>query len=205
MKALHVVLLPYSAHDAALVGRERVVAQSALARTALARAAAKSHAELGALDKDREDAPLPSNGWHWSISHGRGFAAGGVARERIGVDVERVEARKPDVVSRVTTRAELELLGGFRWEAFVRIWTAKEAVLKKAGVGLLELSLCSVVAVPDDESMIVQHRGRDHFVHQITRHRHVAAVTHDDSSVSNVEWSWSAAATDTTHEDGAHA
>lgn len=190
MNALHVVLLPFSSADAALVGRPRVAAQSRRAREALAMSAERSGAELGVLEKDGEDAPLPSNGWHWSISHGRGFAAGVVARHRLGLDVERVEPRNPDVVARVTTRAELELLGGFRWEAFVRVWTAKEAVLKKAGVGLLELSRCTLVAVPDEHSMIVHHRDRDHFVHQCTRAHHVTSLAHDDDASLRVEWSW---------------
>jgi 4'-phosphopantetheinyl transferase len=205
VSALRVVLLPYSAADAALAGRARVVAQSRRAREALARSAEASGAQLGALEKDAEDAPLSSNGWHWSISHGRGYAAGVVARGRVGLDVERVEARNPDVVSRVTTRNELELLGGFTWEAFVRVWTAKEAVLKKAGVGLLELSGCTIVAVPDAESMVVHHRDRDHLVHQSTRDHHVAAVTHDDSASLSIDWSWTDARADAPSSRGTQA
>ena len=205
MSGLRVVLLPYSAADAVLAGRARVVAQSRRAREALALSAEASGAQLGALEKDAEDAPLPSNGWHWSISHGRGYAAGVVARQRVGLDVERVEVRNPDVVSRVTTRFELELLGGFTWEAFVRVWTAKEAVLKKAGVGLLELSRCTIVAVPDAESMVVHHRGRDHRMHQCTRDHHVAAVTHDDPASTGIEWAWAGTTSSTASSEGRRA
>jgi hypothetical protein len=181
--ALHVVLLPREPADRLLRGRARIAAQSALARRALETSAAKSGAVLGALEKDCEDAPLPSHGWHWSLSHADGIAAGVVCRARIGLDVEAVRPRRPDVVARATSREELELLGGFSWHAFFRIWTAKEAVLKKAGVGLLELSQCRLVAAPGLQSqagpLIVHHRERDHVVHQRTHVDHVAAVTHD--------------------------
>lgn len=190
MSTLHVVLLPYEGDASRRVGPERVRAQSARAREALRISAESTGAQIVALEKDANDAPLPSNGWHWSISHGRGFAAGAVARQPLGVDVERIEPRNQDVVSRVTSRDELELLGGFRWDAFMRVWTAKEAVLKKAGCGLQELSACVLVACIDDETMIVAHRGRDHLVRQRTRAQHVASVSHDGPSDLEIAWSW---------------
>jgi 4'-phosphopantetheinyl transferase len=186
---VHVVLLARSTHDADLRGRARLESQSALAREALVLSARSSGARLGLLAKDAEEAPLPSNGWHWSLSHADGFAAGVVCRARIGIDVEAIAPRRSDVVARVSSREELELLGGFSWEAFVRVWTAKEAVLKKAGVGLLELDKCRLVAVAGDRTLVVSHRGRDHVVVQSIEADHVAAVTHDDVTAL-VEWHW---------------
>jgi 4'-phosphopantetheinyl transferase len=188
---VHMVLLTRTPAEAELRGRDRLAAQSALARRALDLSAAASGAVLGALEKDAEDAPIPSNGWHWSLSHTHGFAAGAVCRAPIGIDVEEIRPRRPDVIGRVTSRAELELLGGFSWHAFVRVWTAKEAVLKKAGIGILELAQCHIVAVPDEGRMIVHHRGRDHVVRQSTHAEHVAAVTHDGDEMA-LTWSWSA-------------
>jgi 4'-phosphopantetheinyl transferase len=186
---VNVVLLARPAHDAALRGRARLESQSALARAALALSARASEARLGPLAKDAEDAPLPSNGWHWSLSHSDGFAAGAVCRARIGIDVEAIAPRRSDVVARVSSREELELLGGFSWEAFVRVWTAKEAVLKKAGVGLLELDRCRLVAVTGTGLLVVNHRGRDHVVEQSVDSDHVAAVAHDDVDAV-VAWHW---------------
>jgi 4'-phosphopantetheinyl transferase len=197
---VHVVLLARSAHDDVLRGRARLDAQSALAREALEQSARASGAALGPLEKDAEEAPLPTNGWHWSLSHAAGFAAGAVCRARIGIDVEAVAPRRSDVVARVSSREELDLLGGFSWEAFVRVWTAKEAVLKKAGVGLLELDRCRVVAVPGRRTLVVNHRGRDHVVEQRMECEHVAAVTHDDVD-RIVHWTWSPAAV--AHDRGA--
>jgi 4'-phosphopantetheinyl transferase len=186
---VYVVLLARSAHDVGLRGRARLQSQSALAREALAISARSTGAVLGPLEKDGEDAPLPANGWHWSLSHSAGFAAGVVCRARIGIDVEAIAPRRADVVARVSSRAELELLGGFSWQAFVRVWTAKEAVLKKAGVGLLELDRCRLVAVADERTLVLHHRDRDHVVQQSVEGGHVAAVTHDDVD-HVVEWTW---------------
>jgi 4'-phosphopantetheinyl transferase len=192
VNALYVVVLAYDANVRELRGAERVAAKAARAREAVELSARATGAELGALAKDVEGAPLASNGWHWSLSHADHFAAGAVARSIVGVDVEHIEPRNQDVVPRVTSRDELELLGGFRWETFFRVWTAKEAVLKKTRVGLADLARCLIVACPDDERMIVAHGGRDHVVHQRTRGRHVAAVTHDGAQDLEIVWSFDA-------------
>jgi hypothetical protein len=86
---------------------------------------------------------------------------------------------------------ELEVLGGFSWERFARVWTAKEAVLKLAGVGLLELDRCRVVGVRGVDEVIVEHRGRGWIVRQSVRDGHVAAVVWDgDEAERDVEWMW---------------
>lgn len=194
MNVVPVVVLPYEASDAAAAGRARVEAQSRRAREALALAAGMLRVTLGPLTKDHEDAPLPtSDGWHWSISHGTRFAAGALARSRVGVDVEWIRPRSQAIVPRVTSRDDVELLGGFSWESFFRVWTAKEAVLKKSGCGILELSRCELVAVPDATTLVLRHRGRDHVVTQLLRDEHVVSVTHDDPVHAAVDWSWNPA------------
>lgn len=189
MSTIHVVLRAAPLAMRELRGRERVQAQSALAREALARSALVSGARLGRLEKDAEDAPLPSNGWHWSVSHAGTVAAGVVARARVGVDVEPIEPRRSDLVARVTSRDELELLGGFSWDAFAHVWTAKEAVLKKAGCGLLELSRCRLVAIEGAERFVLHHRASDHVVHLVRVDGHVAALAHDGAADVAIAWS----------------
>lgn len=186
MSVLRPVLLAAAPESAALRGLARVAEQSRHARVALASSAERSGARLGELAKGDHDAPLPSQGWHWSISHARAFSAGVVARVPVGIDVEAIVPRKQDVVPRVASRGELELLGGFRWESFFRIWTAKEAVLKKAGCGILELSRCTLVAAPSVDQLIVSHRGREHVARLLMRHGHVAALAVDGDAA--VEW-----------------
>lgn len=186
MSTLYPVLLAASAETASLRGPERVAEQSRHARLALMQSAERAGAQLGELEKGEHDAPLPSLGWHWSISHARAFSAGVVSRTPVGIDVEAIVPRKQELVPRVASRAELELLGGFRWETFFRIWTAKEAVLKKAGCGILELSRCALVAAPSLDQLIVSHRERDHAVRLLLRHGHVAAISADGDTA--VEW-----------------
>lgn len=186
MSTLRPVLLAASADVADLRGAERVAERSRHARRALACSAERSGAALGPLAKDEHDAPLPSDGWRWSISHARGFSAGVVARTPVGIDVEAVVPRKQELVPRVATRDEFDLLGGFRWETFFRLWTAKEAVLKKAGCGIVELGRCRLVAAPSLDALVLAHRGREHVVHLLRRHGHVAAITSDGGEA--VEW-----------------
>jgi len=183
---LRPVLRASDAETSELRGSERVAARSAHARLALAASARLANAELGPLAKGEHDAPIPTNGWHWSISHATGFSAGVVARVRVGIDVEAIVPRRQDLVQRVATRAELDLLEGFRWETFFRIWTAKEAVLKKAGCGILELSSCTVVAAFGVDHLVLSHRGRDQEVRLLVRHGHVAALACDGSF--EVDW-----------------
>jgi len=186
VSTLHPVLLAASVETASLRGPERVAEQSRHARLALMHSADFAGAHLGELEKGEHDAPLPSLGWHWSISHARGFSAGVVSRSPVGIDVEAIVPRKQELVPRVASRTELELLGGFRWESFFRIWTAKEAVLKKAGCGILELSRCTLVAAPSLEQLIVAHRDHAHVVRILQRHGHVAAIAADGDA--EVEW-----------------
>lgn len=188
MSTLRPVVLAAPAPQRDLRGPERVAAQSAHARVALAQSAAASGARLGALEKGEHDAPLPNAGWHWSIAHAPVFSAGVVARAPVGIDVEAIVPRRQDIVRRVASRAELDLLGGFRWETFFRIWTAKEAVLKKAGCGILELSRCTLIAAPSCELLVLTHRGREHPVHLLARSGHVAAIACDGEFA--VEWTF---------------
>lgn len=188
MNSVPVVIADCANELAGLRGSDRVARQSALARQALATAALAIGARLGTLEKDALDAPLPSNGWHWSLSHGSRFVAATLSRSPIGVDVEEIRPRRTHVVPRVTSRDELELLGGFAWPAFVRVWTAKEAVLKRAGVGLAELSRCRLVAVPDDRTLVLRHRDRDHVVRQFLSDLHVVSVACGDALAVDLSW-----------------
>lgn len=158
---------------------------------ALLRSAALSQAQLGRLEVDREGAPLPSGGWHWSISHSSQMACAAVARGPIGIDVEPIRERREELVEPVLGTRELERLGGFSWEVFTRAWTAKEAVLKRAGCGLAELSGCELVALTDQSSCVVRHRGREHEVAQHRHEGHVFALSFETrvGTVPACDWS----------------
>jgi phosphopantetheinyl transferase (holo-ACP synthase) len=167
-------------------GPERVAALRAVARVALAESARASHARLGALEKSADDVPLPSGGWHWSLSHSAhadtALAAAAVARTPLGVDVEPVQAQEQELVARVLDDAQLELLGAASDDdplAFTRGWTAKEAVLKKLGNGIARLTRARIVACTEPERFVDALDGLEHVVHQTRAHGAVFAVSCD--------------------------
>ena len=172
-------------------GVERVRLQRERAYTALALSAARSGAELGPLAKDADDAPLASNGWSWSVSHASEAGAAIVAREPVGIDVEEVRERSSDLVAALAADDEWTRIGGFSWSAFARLWTAKEALLKKERVGLSALSRCRLVRAPARGRLVLAYDGREHVVALAEREGHVAAVCAGEGDV--VEWSWEAA------------
>ena len=188
--SLRPVIRPTPHRDEEQRSFQRVMNQKIGARLALYDSAARTGAPLGRLEQDHLDAPLPSNGWFWSISHARDLVSGVVFKRRVGIDVEKVVPRKPHLVPPVASRTELELFGGFSWRAFARVWTAKESVLKKAGVGLGELSRCEVVAVPGDDLLVVRHRDTNHRVHQLYVEGHVVSLSVDASSDFELEWTF---------------
>ena len=81
-------------------GRVNLLRTQALA--ALALAARSMGAELRTLKKDARDAPLPSGGWHWSLSHTSladiGLVAASVSRSPVGVDAEAIQSPRPEIV-----------------------------------------------------------------------------------------------------------
>lgn len=177
---IHVVFLRLAPAEVELAPRERVALASGRAREALAEAARRSGAVLAALEKDARDAPLPSNGWHWSLAHAGQCVAGVVCRQPVGVDLEPVVERRPELVAAALAPAERDRLAPFGASSFVRGWTAKEAVLKKLGVGLTELSRCRIVSVDVGRGVLeLEHDGREHRVHETEFGGVVAALSFD--------------------------
>jgi hypothetical protein len=172
------VLLPVDTRAGA-GGRERVESLREHASFALSAAARRTGAELGPPRHDPLGAPLPERGWYRSLSHARGLVAAALHRAPIGIDVERPRPLRADRVEAVLSRRELEVLGPLDELSFARAWTAKEAVLKKAGVGLLELSACTLVGREGADLLRLEHRGRLHEVWQCVVHGHVVALTFD--------------------------
>lgn len=81
----------------------------------------------------------------FNVAHTDGLvmcAVGNDAHAAIGIDVERLERRTdPAIADRYFSKPEVEYLRAFRREsqrknAFLRIWTLKEAFIKAIGTGL---------------------------------------------------------------------
>ncbi len=135
------------------------------------------------LKKSDRGVPLPVRGWHWSLSHKTEFVAGVAAPFPVGIDLEIPGPRHPGLFDKVGTPAEWNLLGGRDWSRFFRLWTAKEAVLKALGVGLVGLGDCRLAAV-DGKRLALRAGGRRWTVETAASEACVAAVTLGDGTVS---------------------
>jgi len=179
------VILAVPAQDRHLKGRAKTAALSGYARSALRLSARKSGIILEALLKMENGAPLPFSGTHWSLTHKSAYVGGVVAGFRIGIDIERIRPVQ-DAFYRKTADADEWRLGGEDpLQLFFRYWTAKEAVLKAAAVGLKDLSKCRVREVVDDHHLIADYLDKRWMVAQVFFDGHVAAVVH---SVRDVCW-----------------
>lgn len=77
-------------------------------------------------------------GVHFNLSHSRGVAAAVVATKPVGVDVEHLRSVDLDAVQSTMTAAEWKHIHNHAkpMEAFLHLWSRKEAVLKAVGAGL---------------------------------------------------------------------
>lgn len=157
---------------------EQVQRQRDYARRALRRSAELSGAPLEGWTQDPDGRPLPNDGWHWSISHKRQWAAGVVSRAPVGIDIEHVIPRRDEALFDVIADAEeWAIIGGRSWENFYRIWTAKEAVLKANGFGIGKLSACRLCGSLADARLLVSLSGSSFLIEHCSGSRHLAAVT----------------------------
>ena len=88
---------------------------------------------------------IENDGVHFSLSHTTGLAVCAVADTPIGVDCERISAKSPEEIQKFAKRFfvenEIKLLesGDFSPLDFFRVWTAKEATVKKRGTNMSEV------------------------------------------------------------------
>jgi len=161
-----------------LTARQRVRFLSLAARKALAESARLQGYVLDISDLRKADngAPLPGKGIHWSIAHKPGCVGGVAAPFPIGLDIEEIREPSAGLFRKVAEKRDWELLGGRSILAFFRIWTAKEAVLKAAGVGIAGLSECRVQEVPDADHLIMAYAGKTWRVAHRYPNGHLASI-----------------------------
>ncbi len=180
MNQIHPVILPVSPADRQLAARERVRALSAHARLALALSAEFSAFVLGELQKDASGAPRPSNGIYWSLTHKTAYVAAVAATEPIGIDIEKRRECHPGLYRRIADEQEWALVPAVTEMAFFRFWTAKEAVLKAVGKGLIGLSDCRIHQIMDDTRLqLTYNQSRWTVVQRWIGSDHLVAVTAD--------------------------
>lgn len=83
-------------------------------------------------------------GWYFSLSHSDEYAACALAREPVGVDIQKIRPVDAGVARRCFSEEEQQRLRLARApeEEMIRIWTLKEAVVKASGLGLRQDLRC---------------------------------------------------------------
>jgi 4'-phosphopantetheinyl transferase len=159
---------------------------SRLARRALQHSAGFSGLVLGDLIKTDDGAPLPSRGVHWSLTHKSKWVAAVAAPQAIGIDLETVRDVDTRIFQRVADEEEWSRIGEPNLERFFRLWTAKEAVLKAVGQGIVGLGKCKFdTAVNHDTLRLAYERSLWTVTHHWIHRDHLIAVTAEPKTV---EW-----------------
>jgi len=185
-KTLYPVMLAVPPSTSELPPRSRVKFLSRHARKALGISARKSNLELGELVKDDTGRPLPVNGVHWSLTHKTGYVGAVVSLDIIGIDVEKIIPRNTRALFRKAAEPdEWNLAGNNRsWGIFHRYWTAKEAVLKAAGIGLKDLSTCRVTQILDHNNLIIHYADRFWPIEHHYFNGHIASIVKDADRIT---------------------
>ena len=175
---LHPVILAVAPEARALVGREKVAALRQRAREALKLSAQYSGLPLTDVRKDAKGVPLPDHGVHWSLTHKSAYVAAVADRNPIGIDLETVRPCSQALYRRLADDREWGLAPKVDTFLFFRFWTAKEAVLKAVGQGLVGLSHCRIRRIVDDSRLDVTYRrARWTVVQHWLGQEHLAALT----------------------------
>jgi 4'-phosphopantetheinyl transferase len=154
-----------------------------LARTAARRALTES-ARIGgmppvaepAFQYDADGAPRPLDGWYHAVTNTQGIVAALVAPVPVAIDAEWLG--RPRVGAARTSFApdELGVLGGDEDADVLRLWTAKEAMLKLDGAGLARLSECRIVDRIAEDALLMQLGKEKRRVSLLQHDDHVLAV-----------------------------
>ena len=158
-----------------LTPKERVKFLSRQARRALEISAEKSKVRLGKLEQDERNAPLPFDRIYWSITHKAEYVGGVIAPYPIGIDIEKICWRTEALFQKTATETEWSLADK-TFETFFRYWTAKEAVLKAAGIGLKALSKCRIIRVPDKRHLDVEYDANTYRIQHHYYNDHIASI-----------------------------
>jgi 4'-phosphopantetheinyl transferase len=173
---IYPVILDVPGEKQALKGKEKVRFLSEFSRKALGRSAARLGVALPRLEKSENGAPLPVGGVHWSVSHKSRCVAAVAALQPVGIDIEQIRPVKAGLAERIAAPREWRLFPGDRQASFFRCWTAKEAVLKAAGIGIAGLDDCRIVSLESADRLLAVFQGASWTVAFHHFHQHLTAV-----------------------------
>ncbi|MCP4745557.1 MAG: 4'-phosphopantetheinyl transferase superfamily protein [Desulfobacteraceae bacterium] len=181
---IHPVVIKVPEDQQKLTGRQKVSNLRKLARCALAYSAQYAGLELGELKKDESGAPEPINGIFWSLTHKNTYVAAIAHIAPVGIDIEARKNFSQGLYKRLARPEEWFLAPLVDDSMFMRYWTAKEAVLKAAGVGLTGLSHCLISEITDDLRMKVAYKKTTWRVEQHwVDNNHIVSLTSDKHAI----------------------
>ena len=186
-RVIYPVILAVPNKKQQLMGREKVSFLSRHARRALEISAQKSRIQLGDLKKDENGVPLPFNGNFWSVTHKTGYVAGVIARERIGIDLEKIRPVKEALHRKTAHDNEWALSDIDKTVLFFRYWTSKESVLKVSGTGIRDLLKCRIERIIDDNHLVINYKERNWHIEHFYFNEHIASVVKNNV---DVEWAF---------------
>ncbi|MFT4542355.1 MAG: phosphopantetheinyl transferase [Planctomycetota bacterium] len=164
---------------------ERIAAQRTASKRAVRASATRNAASIGVLRKAGSGAPLQTQGWHYSLSHCSSWVAGVIHRAPVGIDVEAVQERRQELVEKALSDEERSLMPEQDAAlAFARAWTAKESILKRAGIGLGDLSKCKIIEQQAADELVLEYKGERQLVRQLVHEGHVFAL-----HTAGIDWS----------------
>ncbi|MFO7557044.1 MAG: 4'-phosphopantetheinyl transferase superfamily protein [Desulfobacterales bacterium] len=185
-QTIHPVILVVPDKKRQLTGREKVSFLSRHARRALEISAQKNRIQLGDLKKDESGVPLPFNGNYWSVTHKTGYVAGVIARERIGIDLEKIRPVNEALFRKTAHDKEWAISDTDKTVLFFRYWTSKESVLKASGTGIRDLLQCRIERIIDDNVLVINYKEQHWYIEHFYFNGHIASVVKNNV---DVEWS----------------
>lgn len=184
-QTIHPVILVVPDKKRQLTGREKVSFLSRHARRALEISAQKNRIQLGDLKKDENGVPLPFNGNYWSVTHKTGYVAGVIARERIGIDLEKIRPVNEALFRKTAHDNEWAISDTDKTVLFFRYWTSKESVLKASGTGIRDLLQCCIERIIDDNVLVINYKEQHWYIEHFYFNGHIASVVKNNV---DVEW-----------------
>ncbi len=137
------------------------------------------------LTKAENGQPLPFNGIFWSVSHKTEYTAGLVSKSAAGIDLERIKDVSEPLFKRIVKSHERKC---FKEDdhniIFFRCFTAKEAVLKAVGIGLIGLSNVNIIKVVDSNNILLRYKKDEYKVEHIFFDKYIVSVVKDNYKVS---------------------
>lgn len=179
------IILPIDKRDLEFNIKNKRAYLSYLARKAATISCNFSNHYLKKLSKDKNGVPISLNNIYWSISHKSNYVTGVVSPEIIGIDIEQIVSLPKIFFEKTASTKEWKLNKSISKKLFFRYWTAKEAVLKAEGCGVLNMLKCKIKKIINEAFLLVEYEKTKWLVEHFFFDKYIIAVTRNSL---NVQW-----------------